>query len=211
MTTFDFSALNAAERYKMLCAAITPRPVAWITTLDADGVVNAAPYSFFNVFAEDPPIVIVGLNRRPTGDRKDTLNNIDGKGEFVVNLADSALVEKMVACAAGFPPGVSEPEVLGLDLAPGSVIETPHLADAPISLECRLFDRKDFGNERHLVFGKVAALNAREGLFDPETKRLNVPHYDPVARLYATSYARLGPAYEVPIPDWQELMSKETT
>lgn len=210
MTNFDFTELAPNERYKMLCAAVIPRPVAWITSLDADGIVNAAPFSFFNVFAEDPPIIIVGLNRRPTGDRKDTLNNIDTAGEFAVNLADSALVEKLVACASEFPPGISEPSVLGLPLAPGSAIKTPHLADAPVSLECRVFDRRDFGNERHLVFGEVVGLNAREGLFDPETKRMTVPHYDPVARLYATSYAKLGPAYDIPIPAWQTLMPQET-
>lgn len=210
MSTFDFTALTPQERYKMLCAAVTPRPVAWITSLDRAGTVNAAPYSFFNVFAEAPPLVIVGIDQRPEGGRKDTVDNVEAMGEFTVNLADTALGEKMVATAATFPPGVSEPGVLGLPLAPGTKIRTPRLADAPISLECRLYELKPVGPVRWLVMGEVVALIARDGLFDPETKRLTVPHYDPVARLYATSYARLGPAYDMPIPDWQALMPEET-
>jgi len=209
MSAFRFDALTPAERYKMLCAAVIPRPVAWITSRDAAGVVNAAPFSFFNVFAEDPALVIVGMNRRPGGARKDTLANVEAAGEFTVNLADTALAEAMVGTAAGFPPGVSEPEALGLRLAPGATIATPRLADAPISLECRLDESRAVGAERHLVIGEVLGLVARDGLFDPETKRMTVPHYDPVARLYAAGYARLGAPYEMTIPDWRTLAPKE--
>ncbi len=205
MSAFDFSELSPQERYKMLCAAVIPRPVAWITTIDADGIVNAAPYSFFNVFAETPPLVIVGIDQRVGGGRKDTIDNVEAVGEFTVNLADSALAEKMVATAATFPPGVSEPSVVGLPLEAGTKVRVPRLADAPISLECRLFELKPLG-QRYLLMGEVVALVARDGLFDPATKRLNVEHYDPVARLFATSYAKLGPAYELPVPDWTSLM-----
>ena len=210
MSAFDFSELTAQERYKLLCAAVIPRPVAWITTVDEAGIVNAAPYSFFNVFAEEPPLVIVGIDQRPTGDRKDTVDNVEATGEFTVNLADTALVKEMVATAATFPPGVSEPEAVGLDLAPGAKIAVPRLAAAPIALECRVFELKPLG-KRYLLMGEVVALVAREGLFDPETKRLNVEHYDPVARLFATSYATLGPSYDVPVPDWQTLMPEKTS
>ena len=209
MTAFSFDALTPAERYKMMCAAVIPRPVAWITSLDTAGVVNAAPFSFFNVFSEDPALVIVGMNRRPAGETKDTLNNIEATGEFTVNLADTALAQKMVATAAGFPPGVSEPEVLGLALAPGETIDTPRLADAPVSLECKLFEARAVGPERHLVIGEVVGLVARDGLYDPETLRMTVPHYDPVVRLFATGYAKLHEPYDLPIPDWKTL--KEPT
>lgn len=210
MSAFDFSELSAQERYKMLCAAVIPRPVAWITTVDEAGIVNAAPYSFFNVFAETPPLVIVGIDQRTDGRRKDTIDNVEAVGEFTVNLADSALAEKMVATSALFPPGVSEPSVVGLPLDPGTKVRVPRLADAPISLECRLFELKPLG-KRYLLMGEVVALVARDGLFDEETKRLNVEHYDPVARLFATSYAKLGPAYELPVPEWKGLMPDETT
>lgn len=209
MSAFDFSELSAQERYKLLCAAVIPRPVAWITTVDEAGIVNAAPYSFFNVFAETPPLVIVGIDQRPDGRRKDTIDNVEAVGEFTVNLADSALAEKMVATSALFPPGVSEPSVVGLPLDPGTRVRVPRFSEAPVSLECRLYELKPLG-KRYLLMGEVVALVARDGLFDPDTKRLNVEHYDPVARLFATSYAKLGPAYELPVPDWKGLMPGET-
>ncbi|MEM8664638.1 MAG: flavin reductase family protein [Pseudomonadota bacterium] len=209
MAEFPFDALSPQERYKMLCAAVIPRPVAWITSLDLDGTVNAAPFSFFNVFAEDPALVIIGMNRRPGGARKDTLNNIEARGEFVVNLADTKMAEALVATAAGFPPGVSEPEVLGLALAASSRIVTPRLEDAPIALECRLFEARAIGPDRHLVMGEVKALVARDGLFDETTRRMTAPHYDPVARLYAQGYARLAEPYDMAIPDWRTLASND--
>ncbi|MEO1102315.1 MAG: flavin reductase family protein, partial [Pseudomonadota bacterium] len=184
MTDFPFDALTPAERYKMLCAAVIPRPVAWVTSLDEAGTVNAAPFSFFNVFAEDPALVIIGMNRRPGGERKDTLNNIEARGEFVVNLADTAMVEALVATAAGFPPDVSEPEVLGLGVVTSDRIVTPRLADAPIALECTLYEARAIGPERHLVMGEVTALVARDGLFDDATRRMTVPHYDPGSRAH---------------------------
>ncbi|MEM8552683.1 MAG: flavin reductase family protein [Pseudomonadota bacterium] len=209
MSVFRFDALTPQERYKMLCAAVIPRPVAWITSRDPNGVVNAAPFSFFNVFSEDPALVIIGMNRRPGGERKDTLNNIETAGEFTVNIADSALAEIMVATAAGFPPEISEPEVLGLKLAPGETVSIPRLADAPVSLECALFEARALGPERHLVIGEVRALCARPGLFENDRKRMSVPHFDPVARLFATGYAKLSDPYDLPIPDWQSLSAKE--
>lgn len=208
MSAFSFDELMPQERYKMLCAAVVPRPVAWITSLDEAGTANAAPFSFFNVFAEDPALVIIGMNRRPGGATKDTLNNIEASEEFVVNLADTALVEKLVQTAAGFPPGISEPAAVGLALAPSTKITPPRLADAPVCLECRLFEARAIGPERHLVMGEVVALVARDGLFDEETKRMTVPHYDPVARLFATGYAQLGARYDLAIPDWRDLMEE---
>ncbi|MEM0907425.1 MAG: flavin reductase family protein [Pseudomonadota bacterium] len=205
MSLFQFDQLTAQERYKMLCAAVIPRPVAWITTIDPDGVVNAAPYSFFNVFAEDPPLLIVGMNRKTTGERKDTLTNIERSGVFTVNLADTALRDAMVATAAEFPSGESEPQIMGLDVTPGSTIAVPRLTQAPISLECTLLDQKSFGPERELVFGKVSALYARDGLFDEATLRMTVPHYDPVARLFGAGYAQLAEPTERPIPDWRTI------
>lgn len=203
-TVFRFDALPARERYKLLCAAVIPRPVAWITTLAADGTVNAAPFSFFNVFSEDPALVIVGIQQRD-GKVKDTIANAQAAGAFTANLADTALAELMVATAASFPPHVGEPEALGLALAPGITTAVPRLADAPVSLECTLFELRALGNDRHLLMGEVTAVVARDGLFDPETRRLVVPHWDPVARLHATSYAALGEPYDLPIPDWRTL------
>lgn len=205
MEVFEFAHLAPRERYKLLCAAVIPRPIAWITSIDAAGVVNAAPFSFFNVFSEDPPLVIIGMDRRADGATKDTLNNAGSAGAFTVNMADQSLAPRMVDTAAAFPRGVSEPARLGLELAAGRSTAVPRLAAAPIALECRLFELRPVGPDRHLVMGEVLALIARPGLFDAATKRIDVCGYDPVARLYGPYYARLGAPYALPIPDWKTL------
>lgn len=192
----------------MLCAAVVPRPVAWITSVSPVGVVNAAPFSFFNVFAEDPALLIVGMDRKADGGRKDTVGNIEATGAFTVNIADTALSEAMVATAASFPPDVGEPDALGLALEAGVTVPVPRLADAPVALECTLFELRALGPARHLVMGEVKMLVARDGLFDPDTLRIDDAQVDPVARLYATRYAKLGEAYDLPIPDWTTLITR---
>ncbi|MBJ3777262.1 flavin reductase family protein [Acuticoccus mangrovi] len=211
MATFDFSQLEARERYKLLCAAVIPRPVAWITTLNAEGGVNAAPFSFFNVFADEPPLLIVGIGRRPESGPKDTVLNAEREGAFTVNLADTALAEKMVATAADFPPEIGEAEAVGLAVADGVTQKIPYLKDAPVVLECSVYEIRYLDVDRALLMGKVSALIARDGLFDLDTRRLNVPHWDPVARLFATSYAPLGEAYSLPIPDWRTITGPKET
>ena len=101
----DFTTLPAQDRYKLLCALVVPRPIALVTTLGPGGIVNAAPFSFFNVFAEDPPLVVLGLQSRPDGSLKDTSAHIRDTSSFTVNLVDEALAERMNICAVDFPPG----------------------------------------------------------------------------------------------------------
>ena len=104
-TFFDLDLLKPRDRYKLLTASVIPRPVAWITSVDLSGVVNAAPYSFFNIFGQDPALVILGLEHRSDGSGKDTECNIEATGEFVVNIATPSLVESMVGTAATYASG----------------------------------------------------------------------------------------------------------
>ncbi len=101
----DFEKLDPKERYKLITASVVPRPIALVTTRNKDGSTNAAPFSFFNVFSEDPPLVVLGLQTKPDKSLKDTATNIRNTGEFVVNLVDKKMVKKMVVCAADFPEG----------------------------------------------------------------------------------------------------------
>jgi flavin reductase (DIM6/NTAB) family NADH-FMN oxidoreductase RutF len=206
-TVFRFDELEPRERYKLLTASVVPRPIAWITSLDANGGVNAAPFSFFNVFSEDPPLLIVGINRRPDGGLKDTIGNIEAKRAFTVNLVDVELARAMVATAASFPSEVSEPAALGLALAPGLATPIPRLVDAPIALECALFELRYLSDHRHLVMGEIRTVIARGGLFDPVSKHIDPARYQPIARLHGSSYARLGEVFDIPIPDWRELIA----
>ncbi len=204
--TFVFAEMAPYERYKMLCACVVPRPIAWITTIDAQGIVNAAPFSFFNVFAEEPALVIIGIDRKKDGAVKDTIVNIEASNAFTVNLADMASIDALVATAALFPPGDGEPDALGLRLEAGRTSRVPRLAEAPVSLECRLFELRELSETRHLVLGEVAALISKPGVYDPATLRIDPDAYHPIARLHGAYYAGLGPAFERPVPDWTDAM-----
>ena len=192
MPHLDFDALSPQARYKLLTAIVIPRPVAWVTTVDANGVVNAAPYSFFNVFGEDPATVVLGLEHRADGTPKDTTRNIAASGEFVVNVATPALLDAMVDSAASYPADASEPEALGLALAPSVRVAPPRLADAPAALECRRMLNLSFGPRRDLLVGEVVGLATRDGLVDPATHRVDWRDDWPVARLFADRYASLA-------------------
>src|SRR5258707_5526148 len=128
--------LTRRERYKLLAGFVLPRPIAWVTTVGPTGVVNAAPYSFFNVFCEDPPLCMFAVNPRPDGRAKDTLVNVQRTGEFVVNMTDEPLAPAMHDSSVEFSPQLGEPGYLGLRLAPSTKVAVPRLADAPLAMEC---------------------------------------------------------------------------
>ena len=115
---YAVSDVSDHERYKLLISFVLPRPIAWVTTIGPNGTVNAAPFSFFNVFAEDPPLVMFAVNKRPDGRLKDTWNNIERTGQFVVNLTDEPMARAMHDSSGDFPPDIGEPDYLGLGLAP---------------------------------------------------------------------------------------------
>ncbi len=200
MTQIDLLTLDPRDRYKLLTAVVIPRPVAWVTTLSTDGVVNAAPYSFFNLFGKDPALVVLGLENRPDGSRKDTSENIRATGEFVVNIATPALNEAMVATAAAYPSDYSEAEALGLATLPSAHVAAPRLADVPVAIECRHTVTLGFSAERDIVVGEAIGLAARDGLIDLERMYVEWDGDYPVARLFADRYARLEEIERRPIP-----------
>ncbi len=188
----DFATLSPQDRYKLLCSLVVPRPIALVTTVGPGGVVNAAPFSFFNVFAEDPALVVLGLQARPDGSLKDTAAHIRDTGAFVVNLVDEALTERMNVCAVDFPADTSELDAAGLTKLPGHSIPVPYIAEAVASLECRHYQTLEVKNGRRLCIGEVVYLHARAGIIDPARLYVNLDAYKPVARLFANLYAPLG-------------------
>ncbi|MET0680199.1 MAG: flavin reductase family protein [Burkholderiales bacterium] len=185
---WDFGALGTPGRYKLLVALVTPRPIAFVSTRGGDGVDNAAPFSFFNVLAEDPPVVIVSIERKPDGRSKDSGRNILETGEFVVNMVDEGLLERMHHCSVEFPAEVSEFAQAGLTAAPARKVAAPRIAESPVSMECRLHTRVPF-EKRDLVIGEIVWLHVRDGIVDPQTLRVTA-EYAPVGRLYANLYTR---------------------
>jgi len=195
--SFDFAALSGPQRYKLLCGLVVPRPIALITTVSPDGVVNAAPFSFFNVFSEDPPLVVVGLQAKADLSLKDTTQNIRANGLFVVNMVDEALATAMADCAISFPADIGEPEALQLPMSAGLYVPVPHLAAAPAALECRKVTMMNFGAGRDLLVGEVLGIQVRDGVVDPATLRTDYEHYLPIGRIAGTTYARIHEHFEI--------------
>jgi flavin reductase (DIM6/NTAB) family NADH-FMN oxidoreductase RutF len=192
--------LPALERYKLLIGLVIPRPIAWVSTWSANGVANCAPFSFFNVFSEEPPLCLVSFNRRSDGQMKHTLKNIRRTGEFVVNLVDESTAEAMHVSSYELPEEESEFEKTGLTPVPAALVAHPRIAEAPAALECRVERRIEFGPEREVVIGEILLVHAREGVIDPATKRVSEAHYKPIGRLFASRYCTTRQRFNLPGP-----------
>jgi flavin reductase (DIM6/NTAB) family NADH-FMN oxidoreductase RutF len=167
---FDFTQLDATGRYKLLTGLVVPRPIAWVTTLNLDNSVNAAPFSFFNAMGSDPPLVALSIGNHP--DRpKDTATNIERTGQFVVNLVNESLASAMNLTAAEFPPGISEVTAAGLQTTPSLHIAPPRLADVPGGLECTLHSVINIGNNR-IILGEVLAAFVQDSLVVDTSRQL---------------------------------------
>lgn len=190
--SYDLSTLTDHDRYKLLISLVIPRPIALVTTVGPTGVVNAAPFSFFNIFSEAPPLAVLGLQARPQGGLKDTSAHLRDRGEYVINLVDEALGPQMNQCAVDFPPEVSEIEAAKLHLKPSVKVKIPRIAEAPAALECRHFTTLEVSATRRLAIGEIVHVHVRDGLWDPDKMRVDMSQYRPLARLYGNFYASLG-------------------
>ncbi len=204
---FDFDQLARPLRYKLLTSLVVPRPIALITSLSADGVVNAAPFSFFNVLADEPPIIIVSIEDRDSGPMKDTARNIIDRKEFVVNLVDESIAVQMHGCSNDMPPDVSELEAVGLTRAPSVSIAPPRILEAPAALECTLHSDISI-DKRRILIGLVRHLHVRDGLVDPETLRIDMSLYQPVGRLFANRYCRTAEQFALQKNAYLEMMEQ---
>ena len=195
----DFAPLSAYQRYKLMASLIVPRPIALVTTLGATGVANAAPFSMFNMLGEDPPILMLSINRLQDGRLKDTASNILRSGEFVVHLCDEAMCEQMHACGESLPQEVSELVHTGLHSVPSHTVAPPRIVEAPVAFECVLHEKIE--TESRLIFiGRVQWLSARDGLVDIETWRVRLQDYHPVGRFGASFYVKTGARFAVGSP-----------
>lgn len=199
MKDYDFAATPPATRYKLLIATVVPRPIALVTTVDAQGRVNAAPFSFFNVLSHDPAVIALGIERRTDGRPKDTVANIDANGECVVNLVDEAMAPAMVVCGADVEPGIDELALAGLHAAPSLRVAPPRIAEAPVALECRLLRdvRLGEGNARAILLAEVVALRVRDDLVGAND-RIDVARTGIVGRLAGADYVRLSDIFSIP-------------
>ena len=205
---FDFAALSPADRYKLLGGLVVPRPIALVTTQDADGRTNAAPFSFFNVLAEEPPLVVLGIGVSASGGAKDTTNNIRDSGEFVIHLVDEAIAEAMNLCAIDLPPERSEIEVAGFSLLPSERVAPGRIAEAPVALECRRYVTLQPGQERYIILGEVLLLHVRDGIVDPERLRVVHESYAPIGRLFGGGYVKTHDRFEMPRISYRDWLAR---
>ena len=197
MSGISLHDLSPHDRYKLLCGVVVPRPIALVTTLDANGAVNAAPFSFFNVFSEDPALIVLGLQHKADHAPKDTTRNIHRTGEFVVHMVDELLASAMNDCAIDFPSGHSEVSATGLATSPSVDVKVPRLAAAPFALECRRSLALAFGSGRELLVGEVLRVHAREGLVDETSMYIDFAAYRPIGRLFGNLYSYQREIFEM--------------
>ena len=190
----DPSQHSVADNYKLLTNLVVPRPIAWVTSLNANGVVNLAPFSFFNAVGANPLYLIISIGLTDAGETKDTAKNILAGGEFVVNLVTEELFDAMNISAADFPEGESELEASGLHAAPSVKIRPPRVAESQASMECKLHSSQLLGNNT-LVIGEVVMFHVADHLMGP---RMHVNNFAPIGRLGSPSvYCRTTDRFDV--------------
>lgn len=191
------------EAYRLLIGLIGPRPIGWISTISKAGVSNLAPYSFFNMFSMNPPILgfSAALNREASG--KDSFRNVQETACFVHHVVTEDVIEVMNQSSAEYPPDVSEIEALGLTAVASDLVEAPRIQEAAVAIECRLFKTVSLGNQPgngQLVLGEVLKIHfqrkeilGEDGLVREDQLRL-------LSRLGKTNYMRFGEVFAVPRP-----------
>ncbi len=205
---FDFEQMLPAERYKLLLATVLPRPIAWITTMDSSGGVNAAPFSFFNVFGSDPATVGVGIGSKGPGEPKDTRANIRTNEHFVVNLVPFGLAQEMRVTSIAFPKGVEEHKEAGLDLAPSARVSVPRIAQAPVSMECSFMQEIALGNFS-LVLGRILLVHIHdEAVIDPARQYVDANKLDLIGRMEGAWYTKTTARFEMPPISLDQWMTK---
>ncbi len=193
---FDFAHLEASERYRLMTAAIVPRPIAWVVTLDGAGRRNAAPFSFFNAFGEDPPVVCLGIGGREPGPYKDSAANIRATGQFVINVVPESLMQAMHVTAIDFETGADELAEAGLSTLPSVHVAPPRIAESPVAFECALHSVVEFETRQSLIVGRVLAMHvADDAVIDAARCRIDSARLDLVGRVYGPGgYVRtVGP------------------
>src|SRR5690625_2160307 len=195
---FDLDALGYGESYRLLVNTVVPRPIALVTTVDEDGVTNAAPFSFFNIMGHDPPILVLGIERRAPGEYKDTLRNLRASGEFIVNLVSEAIAEPMNICAADFPADVDELAKAGLTAESGKRVAVPRIVESPVSLECTTMQLLEIGEDRSLVIGNIHALHLRDEFWDAERRYVRTEQLGLIGRMHGRGwYARTSDLFHM--------------
>lgn len=203
---FDPADLTVAERYKLLIGAVTPRPIAFVSTIAPDGAHNLAPFSFFNAVGSNPMTVLFCPANTPEGGEKDSLRNAKptdegGTGEFVVNVATHELARRVAGAAEPLPLGESEFDLVGLTPAPSRVVRAPRVGESPVSFECRTTRviRTNPGEPGggNIVIGEVVFIHVRDGLVN-DRFHVDMAAVDSIGRMGGTAYCTTRDRFDLP-------------
>jgi flavin reductase (DIM6/NTAB) family NADH-FMN oxidoreductase RutF len=198
----DVATAAPLDVYRLLTDVVTPRPIAWVTTVDSQGRVNLAPFSFFNAFGANPPAVVFSPTLRRDGSKKDTLLNVEATGEFVLNAAVASLAGQVNLTSSELPYGESEAELARLTLVPAVKVEPPRVKESPVHLECRLRQVVPVGDRpmsANLVIGEVLLMHVEDSLL-ASNGRVDPRKLQTIARLGADWYCRTTDLFEMPRP-----------
>jgi len=181
---------GAEKTYRLLTGIVVPRPIAWVTSLSGSGILNLAPFSAFTFVSPKPPMLAISVGRK--GEiYKDTAHNILANEEYVIHIADTALMNAVHESSAEHPPKISEVDVLKLETMASERIKVPRLAAPPVAMECRFRQCLEFGQTRsRLIVGEVVMFHIRDGLLN--NGKVETEALDPIARIGGPRYARLG-------------------
>ena len=201
MTIVDAAELPGRRAYRLLVDCVVPRPIAWVSTIDAEGRVNLAPFSFFQAVGAEPPSVMVSIGRHRDGEYKDTGVNLRATGEAVVSIVTDDLAEAMNLTAGEHPFGVDEMQLAGLTPAPCRHVAPPRVAESPVALECRLSQEVQIGDTENAYFVavlEVLAFHVDDAIYDDS--RIDPRLLHPLGRLGGDAYSHPGEVFEMERP-----------
>ena len=208
MPTLDPADLSGRDTYFLMIGAIVPRPIAFVTTINEEGVVNLAPFSYFNGVTSKPPLISMSIGHRKLDGalvKKDTLRNIEANGEFVVHIPHEALAAQVNDSSAEFPPDVSELSKVGLTAVPSDIVKPPRIKECRIAMECKLEQVVMLGKPKPLnglVIGEVVRWHIDDSVWNGEKGRVDVQRLQPLSRLGGSSFGRTRGDFSLPRPDW---------
>lgn len=199
---FDTKSTDSSALYKLLTGTVIPRPIGWISTVDANGINNLAPFSYFNAVGEDPPHVMFSTVR--TGDKnKDTLNNVLFNKQFVVNLVTEELTERMNTTSGTFGPEVDEFEAAGLESIPSELIAPRRVKESLVTFECEMVHHYFLEDHKNggacIIIGKILMMHVDDSIVN-EKYHIDMDKYRPVSRLAGANYAKLGEIFSFKRP-----------
>lgn len=198
----DVATAGMVETYRTIVEVVTPRPIAWVTSMDREGRVNLAPFSFFNAFGANPPVVVFSPTRRRDGSKKDSLLNVEATGEFVLNTAVEPLAEQVNLSSKELPPGDSEVELTGLSLLPSLKVRVPRIAEAPVNLECLVRQIVPVGDgplSGNLVIGEVVMIHVDDRVLGP-SGRVDPHKLLTIGRMGGDEYCRTTDLFSMKRP-----------